>query len=115
MRTLSDAIERMAGQGFTEHFQVAGNRLRALEGGKVFAANEVVIRGYDRFEGVSDPGDMAIIYAIESMTGTRGTLVDAFGVYSDPLVSAFLDKVPIALRMKGFTEAGLIDPLPYAT
>ncbi len=36
---------------------------------------------------------MSIVYAIESTTGTRGTLVDAFGVYSSPAVGACLDNV----------------------
>ena len=38
---------------------------------------------------------MSIVYAIESRDGTRGTLVDAFGVYSNPAVSAVLEGVPI--------------------
>ena len=38
---------------------------------------------------------MAIVYAIEIMDGTRGSLVDAFGAYSNPTVSAFLHDVPI--------------------
>ena len=38
---------------------------------------------------------MAIVYAIESTDGTRGSLVDAFGAYSNPTVSAFLHDVPI--------------------
>jgi len=38
---------------------------------------------------------MAIVYAIESTDGARGSLVDAFGAYSNPLVSAFLHDVPI--------------------
>jgi len=54
-----------------------------------------MIREYHRFEGVSDPDDMSIVYAIESQSGTRGTLVDAFGVYSNPAVSAFLKDVPV--------------------
>ena len=60
-----------------------------------FNAPELVIRAYHRFEGVSDPDDMAIVYAIESHSGVRGTLVDAFGVYADPAVGVFLDGVPI--------------------
>jgi len=36
---------------------------------------------------------MAIVYAIETVNGTRGTLVDAFGVYASPAISAFLDRV----------------------
>jgi hypothetical protein len=95
MATLSSAIERLIGQGFTAHFGVVGNKLRAFESGKTFGAHEVVIEGYDRLEGVSDPDDMSIVYAIESLNGTRGFLVDAFGVYSSPAVSAFLADVPI--------------------
>ena len=33
--------------------------------------------------------------AIESKGGVRGTLVDAFGVYADPAMSAVLNDVPI--------------------
>jgi hypothetical protein len=95
MRTLSHAIERLAGRGFTEHFGVVGDRLRAFDSGKTFGAHELIIREFQRFEGVSDPDDMAIVYAIESTDGTRGALVDAFGAYSSPTVSAFLNDVPI--------------------
>ncbi|HET8578497.1 MAG TPA: hypothetical protein VFO18_15485, partial [Methylomirabilota bacterium] len=52
-------------------------------------------REYYRFEGVSDPDDMAIVYAIEGKGGIRGILADAFGVYSDPATSAVLENVPI--------------------
>ena len=38
---------------------------------------------------------MAIAYAIETKSGVRGILVDAFGVYSDPTISAVLRNVPI--------------------
>ena len=38
---------------------------------------------------------MAIVYAIETTRGVRGILVDAFGVYSDPTISAVLRNVPI--------------------
>jgi len=62
---------------------------------KIFRPDEVVIREYRRFEGVSDPDDMSIVYAIETEGGTRGTLVDAYGVYSDPAVSTFLSTVPM--------------------
>ncbi|MGH7300429.1 MAG: phosphoribosylpyrophosphate synthetase [Candidatus Rokuibacteriota bacterium] len=95
MRTLSDAIERLANRGFTENFRVVGDRLLAFESGKTFGAHELIIREFQRFEGVSDPDDMAIVYAIESTDGTRGSLVDAFGAYSSPVVSAFLHDVPI--------------------
>ena len=95
METLSSAVEQLVAEGFTANFGVVGGRLRAYDTGRTFAAHEVVIREYERFEGVSDPDDMAIVYAIESLDGTRGLLTDAFGVYSSPTVSAFLQHVPI--------------------
>ena len=95
MRTLSNAIEGLVGRGFTANFGVVGDRLRAFDSGKTFGAHELIIREFQRFEGVSDPDDMAIVYAIESADGTRGSLVDAFGTYASPTVSAFLRDVPI--------------------
>ena len=101
MKTLSEAMESLVSRGFTEHFGVRGGQLRGLESGKTFGPEDVAIREYERFEGVSDPDDMAILYAIESSSGTRGTLVDAFGVYADPGISAYLGRVPFASAALG--------------
>ena len=87
------ALECLDHEGYTEHFQVNGAALHGLDGGGEFRPEEVVIRKVARFEGVSDPDDMSIVYAIESRDGTRGTLVDAFGVYSDPAVGDFVETV----------------------
>jgi hypothetical protein len=88
-------MDELARSGFVEHFGVRGDELQSFDSGRTFAAGQVVIREFHRFEGVSDPDDMAIVYAIEGEGGARGTLVDAFGTYSDPTVTAFLDRVAI--------------------
>lgn len=93
--TLASAVDDLARSGFSEHFKMKAGKLLALDTGKTFNAPELAIRAYHRFEGVSDPEDMAIVYAIESLSGARGTLVDAFGVYADPAVGDFLAGVPI--------------------
>lgn len=38
-----------------------------------------------RFEGESSPDDNAVLYAISSSTGVKGTLVDGYGAYSEGL------------------------------
>jgi len=91
--TLAGTIDELARRGFTEHFVLVNGRLRAVDTGKSFAADQVMIAEHHRFEGVSDPDDMAILYAIETRSGIRGTLTDAFGVYSDPMVGAFIEDV----------------------
>ncbi len=93
--TLDGTLDRLDHRGFTAHFGVIGDGLRDLGTGATFRADEIRICDTFRFEGVSDPDDMAIVYAIESRTGVRGTLVDAFGVYSNPAISEFMDRVAI--------------------
>ena len=96
--TLAGTMDELAGRGFTEHFILVNGQLRAADSGKVFPADEVMIAEYHRFEGVSDPDDMAILYALETRSGLRGTLADAFGVYADPIVGAFMKKVVFGFR-----------------
>ncbi len=91
--TLADVIDDLARRGFTEHFAPADGKLLAVESGRTFSAEQIVIRERYRFEGVSDPDDMAIVYALETRSGLRGTLADAFGVYADPSVGAFMSHV----------------------
>jgi hypothetical protein len=91
--TLDQAMAELARRGFTEQFVLARGRLRAVGAGTTFSPPEVRISEYHRFEGVSDPDDMAILYALETRTGLRGTLADAFGVYAAPEVGAFMSEV----------------------
>jgi len=63
---------------------VVDRRLRAYGNGKTFGVHKVTSREHQRFKGLPDPGGMAIVYAIESLDGTRGSSADAFGVSSTP-------------------------------
>jgi hypothetical protein len=65
--TVSATIEDLRRRGFTDHFMVRGRQLLAIDAGRPFLPRDVVIREYHRFEGVSDPDDMAIVYALESL------------------------------------------------
>jgi hypothetical protein len=82
-------------RGFVEHFVLANGRLLGLRSGKKFGPDEIKVSEVYRFEGVSDPGDMAVLYALETRSGLLGTLADAFGVYADPGVGAFMKEVAL--------------------
>jgi hypothetical protein len=62
---------------------------------KYFKPEEVTIVEHHRFEGPSAPDDMAVIYAIETTSGDKGILIDAYGTYSSSLVGDFLKTVSI--------------------
>jgi hypothetical protein len=92
--TMTCAIDDLVRRGFTADLRVVAGGLRAAAG-ETLRPRDLVIREVHRFEGVSDPDDMEILYAIESTSGVRGTLADAFGVYADPATAAVLQDVPI--------------------
>jgi len=91
-------ISELAHRGFSDGFRVVDDSLQVLRTGKILRARDLVIREVYRFEGISDPDDMAVVYAIESTSGIQGTLIDAFGVYADPAKAAVLADIPIRRR-----------------
>jgi len=93
--TLAGVMDELTRRGFTEHFTAVSGGVRGVQSRRVFGADQVTITAYHRFEGVSDPDDMAILYALETSNGVRGTLADAFGVYADPYVGAFVEDVAV--------------------
>ena len=99
--TVACAVDGLTRRGFTEDFRVVDGKLRATGTRETFGPEELVISEFHRFEGISDPDDMAILYAIESTSGVRGTLADAFGVYSDPATSAVMQDIPIRANGSG--------------
>jgi hypothetical protein len=80
-------------RGFTEDFQVLKEGLKAIGSGKIYQEKDVKILEHHRFEGVSNPDDMSIVYGIEASDGTKGILSDAYGTYSDPVVANFITNV----------------------
>ncbi len=92
-KTLAEAVEGLRRRGFTANFELLNKRFRAVDSGQTFTADQLTIVEHHRFEGVSDPDDMAVLYGIEANDGTRGTIADAFGPQADPVLGAFLKNV----------------------
>jgi len=92
-RNPASVMEDLARRGFTEQFKLMTEGLHGVQTGQTFGPSQITIVEQYRFEGISDPDDMSILYAIETKSGVRGTLTDAFGVYADPRIGAFVRKV----------------------
>ena len=93
MRTLVSCSNKLVKDGFTENFKVSEQGLLAPDREKLYKPEEVSIVNFYRFEGASDPADSAILYAIATNDGARGTLSDSYGPYADPEVSRFIQAV----------------------
>jgi hypothetical protein len=93
MNTLSECVNKLVRDGYTENFSVDEKGLALAENGKHYKPEQVHIKNFFRFEGASDPADNSILYAIELADGTKGTLVDAYGSNDDPDIGKFIKEV----------------------
>ncbi|MFL5764082.1 MAG: hypothetical protein ACJ77K_09085 [Bacteroidia bacterium] len=95
MKTLVSCIQSLTRVGYVTQFKIQKNKLKSLSTEKLYGPEDVTIMNFYRFEGESDPADNSILYAIETATGEKGTLSDAFGVYGDAAVAEFIKEVEI--------------------
>src|SRR5436190_12414928 len=93
MKTLSECIKIVLGRGYTENFKVNAICLATEDGKTIYAPQNIRISSFYRFEGNSNPDDNSILYLIETDDRKKGTLIDAYGVYADSLISNFVRQV----------------------
>jgi hypothetical protein len=93
MNTLTSCVNKVVKDGYTDSFKVTRQGLYSCAKSKYYSPAEVRVINYYRFEGESDPADMSIMYVIETNDGVKGTLIDAFGTYSDGSVNTFMQEV----------------------
>jgi hypothetical protein len=89
--TVSQAVNGLKERGYTLDFNLQENCIECE--GKKFNPKDFEIKEFYRFEGDSDPADESIVYAIESGSGVKGVLVNAFGVYSESLSDEMVRKL----------------------
>ena len=87
--TLSEAVNGLKKRGFVTDFNLEENCL-VCHGDK-FDITDFEIVELHRFEGNTDPSDEAIVYAIESVKGTKGILVSGYGISAEG-ISAEIDR-----------------------
>ncbi|MFM6954168.1 MAG: phosphoribosylpyrophosphate synthetase [Sphingobacteriaceae bacterium] len=96
-KTLSQVVNELVKTGYTTEFVYERNSVYCEEEeGKCFLSpQDLVITQIYRFEGMTDPSDSAVVYALESSRGKKGLLIDAYGAYADEHKVAFLKNIPI--------------------
>ncbi|MEJ8804495.1 hypothetical protein [Pontibacter sp. H249] len=94
LTSMVKVLERLRQEGYTEDYTITDDgRMSTINGKDNFGPEEVNIVNFYRFEGESNPDDMAILYVIETNSGHKGTISDAYGTYSDETVENFMKQV----------------------
>lgn len=93
MKTLASCINLLYKAGYVTQFKALNVGIQSLDTQIVFLPEDVKINNFYRFEGESDPSDNSILYAVETSSGEKGTLVDGYGIYFNAKVSEFVKEV----------------------
>jgi len=89
--TVSEAIDQLRKQGYTLDLNLKENHITAGE--QAYTADEFEIVDLYRYEGASDPGDEATVYALASKSGIKGILVSGYGISADEVAEETLKQL----------------------
>ncbi|ADY52732.1 hypothetical protein Pedsa_2180 [Pseudopedobacter saltans DSM 12145] len=82
--TMVEALNDLAARGYSGNLKLREHYLEEEEKQLMLYPEHFKVVETYRFEGMSDPEDNSIIYAIESLDGTfKGVLVNAYGAYAE--------------------------------
>lgn len=93
MKSLSTCLNKMISDGYDQDYKVTERGLESLQLGKVYTPDQVEVVNFFRFEGMSDPDDNAILYVVETADSGKGTLIDGYGIYTEPRIASFMKEV----------------------
>ena len=94
MDTIDDRMRQFRTAGWREPISVSDGGLRCGSCAQWVAPDDVAVDEVDRFEGASDPGDEAILFAITMPCGHRGVLPAAYGKDASAEVAEVMTRLP---------------------
>lgn len=102
MNTLSQILEKLRLSGKDNELKMSDHgKMQSATLNKIYTPDELTIVKTYRFEGISDPGDNAVLYLLEDKDKNILYISDAYGTYSNnegPGFDDFLKKIPVADR-----------------
>lgn len=90
----TEYIEKYKAQGYTDSYRVQENMLIDLDTKKEYKAEDITVVAEHRFEGMSNPSDMSILYVVEVNNETKGTVLANYSPSSDTSVLEFFNSIP---------------------
>ncbi len=113
--TVTEALNDLSKRGYTHDFNIKTEKNCIICNNSLseLSSDEFEIDETYRFEGDTDPGDEMIIFAISSKNNDlKGTLVNAYGIYSDTTTSKIVEKLATHIgAQKPLKRAEFLIPL----
>lgn len=94
--TLSQAINKLKlEEGYEHDFNLLDEKIELKSKEETFGVEDFDVDKVLRFEGMSNPDDNAILYAITTSKGYKGVLVDGYGISSGQVSKEMIEKLDL--------------------
>jgi len=94
--TVTAALTDLDNRGYNLDFNLTSEALECKSINLQLMPEEFEIEEVYRFEGMTDPADSSVVYAISSnLSNLKGVLVDGYGVYAENISPELLNKLKI--------------------
>lgn len=81
-------------KGYTNSYRMKNDMLISSDTKLDYNPMDVQIVAEHRFEGMSNPSDMSILYVIETKDGGKGTVLANYSPASDTTMAEFFNRIP---------------------
>ncbi|MCM4157133.1 phosphoribosylpyrophosphate synthetase [Gramella sp. AN32] len=94
--TLSQAINKLKlEEGYEHDFNLLDEKIEIKSAKESFGVEEFEVDKVLRFEGMSNPDDNAILYAITTTNGKKGVLTDGYGISGGQISKKLMNKLDL--------------------
>ena len=89
-----DYIAEYQQKGYDVDFRIEDEKLVASDSKNTYRPKEISIVAEHRYEGMSNPSDLSILYVIETDKGEKGTFLMGYGPNASMEANEFFKEVP---------------------
>ena len=84
-------------EGYTANLALKDDHIEWTDSGTCVQPQDLEVDNYFRFEGMSDPSDNSILYAISSKKhDMKGLLIHPYGVYAETINAELVRKLQVS-------------------
>jgi len=94
LKSEKDFITLYQDKGYSHNYRVSNGKLVDLEDKSSYDTEAVYIVAEHRFEGISNPSDMSILYVIKTKDGNKGTILVNYGPSNATDIAEFFNNIP---------------------
>lgn len=88
-------INEYIAKGYTSNYNMVDGKLHDIENDVSFTSNVVIIEDEYRYEGMTNPSDMSILYILNVPSKSKGTLLLPYGPSGDGELGWFMKEVSL--------------------